>query len=153
LAPWEAQSRVAEPAPEYVNRPIVEQVTNRKFRDQAFRRHVREAYRNTCALTGLRLINGGGRPEVQAAHIRSVEENGPDIVRNGIALTGTVHWLFDRGLISLGDNGHVLRSSQGLPEELERLLPVHGQLTLPVEPQYRPHPLYLKWHRDHKFKP
>lgn len=153
LAPWEEQSRISEPVPEYVNRPIVEQVINRKFRDQAFRRHVRAAYRNTCALTGLRLINGGGRPEVQAAHIRSVEEDGPDIVRNGIALTGTAHWLFDRGLISFEDDGHVLRSSHGLPSELERLMPADGKLILPEELQYRPHPTYLQWHRNHRFKP
>jgi hypothetical protein len=57
---------------------------------------------NTCAVTGLCLLNGGGRPEVQAAHIRAVEANGPDTVRNGLALTATVHWMFDRGLIFRG---------------------------------------------------
>jgi putative restriction endonuclease len=96
LADWEAADRIAEPVPEYVTRPIVEQIVSRKFRDVAFRRHVRNAYDNTCAVTGLRLINGGGRPEVQAAHIRPVEQDGPDTIRNGIALTGTAHWLFDR---------------------------------------------------------
>lgn len=102
--PWEKADRVSEPVPEYVDRPLVAQVVNRKFRDVAFRRHVRNAYENTCAVTGLQLINGGGRPEVQAAHIRPVELNGPDTVRNGLALTGTVHWMFDRGLISIDDS-------------------------------------------------
>ena len=45
-----------------------------------------------CAVSGLRLIKGGRRPEVLAAHI--MPDNGPDTVRNGIALSGTVHWLF-----------------------------------------------------------
>ena len=49
-------------------RPIVESVVARPFRDQAFTRQVRAAYDNRCAVTGLRLINGGGRPDVQAAH-------------------------------------------------------------------------------------
>ncbi len=31
--------------------------------------------------------------------VRLVEANGPDIVRNGLALSGTAHWIFDRGLI------------------------------------------------------
>jgi putative restriction endonuclease len=96
LDDWERSDRLAEPVPEYVIRPVVEQIVSRKFRDVAFRRHVRNAYGNTCAVSGLCLINGGGRPEVQAAHIRPVEEDGPDTVRNGVALTGTVHWLFDR---------------------------------------------------------
>ncbi len=115
---WEQIDRVSEEVPEYIIRPMVEQISSRKFRDIAFRRHVRHAYQNTRAVTGLRLVNGGGRPEVQAAHIRSVEAEGPDTVRNGIALTGTVHWLFDRGLMSFTDDYAIVLSSQGVPDEL-----------------------------------
>lgn len=89
LEAWESIGRVAEEPAEYVARSMIERLVSRPFRDVAFRRHVRGAYANRCAVTGLRLINGGGRPEVQAAHIRPVEENGPDTVRNGVALTGT----------------------------------------------------------------
>ena len=46
----------------------------------------------------------GGRAEVQAAHIRPVADNGPDSLRNGVALSSTFHWMFDRGLISVGDD-------------------------------------------------
>lgn len=87
LAPWEQaeasiatpddERRIADVVPEYTERPMIERLVSRKFRDIAFRRHVRDAYQNTCAVTGLRLINGGGRPEVQAAHIRPVEADGP----------------------------------------------------------------------------
>ena len=69
-----------------------------------FRRVVLRAYDEQCAITGLKLINGGGRAEADAAHIRPVEANGPDIVNNGIALSGTAHWMFDRGLIALSDD-------------------------------------------------
>jgi putative restriction endonuclease len=31
----------------------------------------------------------------------SVEARGPDTEVNGIALSGTVHWMFDRGLTEL----------------------------------------------------
>jgi putative restriction endonuclease len=85
-------------------RPIVEMTVSRPFRDKAFTKAVRFAYENRCAVTGLCLINGGGRPEVQAAHIRPVSEQGPDTIRNGLALSGTFHWLFDRGVISLTDD-------------------------------------------------
>jgi len=150
--PWEQTSAVAEDAPEYVIRPIVETLTTRKFRDVSFRRQVRAAYRNTCAVTGLRLINGGGRPEVQAAHIRSVEANGPDAVHNGIALTGTAHWLFDRGLMTFSDDFRIMLSPHGVPDELDKLIRPERMLALPEAPELRPHPTYLRWHREHCFK-
>ncbi|WP_081644520.1 HNH endonuclease [Arenimonas oryziterrae] len=151
--PWELTSGVNEDVvPEYVTRPIVERLVSRKFRDEVFRRHVRAAYDNSCAVTGLRLINGGGRPEVQAAHIRPVEADGPDTVRNGLALTGTIHWLFDRGLLSLDDQCRVMLSPQGLPDDLDRLIPSNRMLRLPAAPELRPHPTYLSWHREFRFK-
>lgn len=150
--PWELADRVAEPVPEYVVHPIVEQVGQRKFRDVAFRRHVRNAYANTCAVTGLRLINGGGRPEVQAAHIRSVEADGPDTVRNGIALTGTAHWLFDRGLLTFADDYSILLSPHGVPDDLDKLILPDRKLRVPANPNLRPHATYLAWHRENCFK-
>jgi len=153
LAAWEEVDRVAEQVPEYVTRPIIELVVSRKFRDVAFRRHVRNAYDNTCAVTGLRLINGGGRPEVQAAHIRPVELDGPDTVRNGIALTGTAHWLFDRGLISFDDEYRIMLSRHGTSTDFGKLLRAEMTLLLPRgRPETWPHRTYLKWHRENRFK-
>ena len=88
------------------------QLTSRVVRDRVFRRTVLRAYDERCAVSGLKLINGGGRAEVQAAHIRPVEADGPDIVSNGLALSGTAHWMFDRGLISLADDLTILVSRQ-----------------------------------------
>ena len=138
--PWEQVAAVAEEVPDYVSRPIVEVVTARKVRDVAFRRQVRAAYANTCAVTGLRLINGGGRPEVHAAHIRSVEADGPDAVRNGIALTGTAHWLFDRGLMTFGDDYRIILSPHGVPQDLAKLVRPARKLVVPDVPALRPHP-------------
>lgn len=145
---WE----VNEPVPEYAERPIVERVVARPFRDRAFQRQVRKAYDNRCAVTGLRLINGGGRPEVQAAHIRPVEMKGPDTVRNGIALTGTAHWLFDRGLIAFDDDYRLLISPHGVPDDLDKLILPDRRLLVPQNPDWRPHPVYLRWHREAQFK-
>lgn len=152
LEPWEIADLAEGDAPGPTPRPIIQQLVSRKFRDQAFRKYVRGAYGNTCAVTGLRLINGGGRPEVQAAHIRPVEADGPDTIRNGIALTSTVHWLFDRGLISFDDQHNVLLSPSGIPDELGKLIPAHKKLVLPAQPEQRPHPTYLRWHRENRFK-
>jgi putative restriction endonuclease len=126
---------------------------SRKVRDRQFRKRVIEAYDCRCALTGMRLINGGGRAEVQAAHIMSVEKGGPDKETNGIALSGTVHWMFDRGLISLSDAGDILLSSKiNDVESVEKLIRPDRRALLPANGNLRPHPRYLAWHREwHRF--
>ncbi len=133
------------------DRPIIASTINRPFRDAKFRQHVRRVYDRTCAFTGLRLINGGGRPEVEAAHIVPVEKGGNDSVQNGIALSGTVHWMFDRGLLSLADDFTILQSRQ-LNEDISHLLVKDGKARVPTAPHLRPHPHYLGWHREHVFK-
>lgn len=155
LTPW-ADTGVDEPAQaDYVadgfDRAMIAQTINRPFRDAKFRQHIRRAYDRTCAFTGLRLINGGGRPEVEAAHIVPVECGGNDSVQNGIALSGTVHWMFDRGLLSLGDDFTILQSRQ-LNEDISHLLIRDGRARVPAPPHLRPHPHYLAWHRSNVFK-
>jgi putative restriction endonuclease len=134
-------------------RERVEYYSSRIVRDRVFRRIVLDAYDCRCAITGLKLINGGGRAEVQAAHIKPVEANGPDIITNGIALSGTAHWMFDRGLISLSDDLEVLVSRQVNDiESVWKLVNPAKQATVPTSPAQRPHPLYLAWHRQQCFK-
>ncbi len=72
--------------------------------NRVFSTGIKRAYDNTCAISGLLIINGGGRAEAQAAHIRPVHANGPDSLQNGVALSSTFHWMFDRGLISIDDD-------------------------------------------------
>jgi len=133
-------------------RPVVERLTSRPYRDAAFRRKVRAAYDDRCAMSGLRLRNGGGRPEVNAAHIRPVEHLGSDAVRNGLALSGTLHWMFDRGLLSVADDGSILVSRNKVPGEVvDRLIVPSGRLCLPEDPRDHPHPANLRWHRENIF--
>lgn len=134
-------------------RDRVNLLSSRIVRDRVFRRVVLRAYDERCAFTGLKLINGGGRAEVEAAHIKAVGANGPDIVTNGIALSGTVHWMFDRGLISLSDNLDILISRQvNDPGGVASILNKTGRATAPLRPLDRPHPSFLKWHRENCFK-
>ena len=132
-------------------RATVKTILNRKLRDAKFRLNVLTAYDRTCALTGLRLINGLGRPEVEAAHIVPVERNGTDSVRNGIALSGTCHWMFDRGLLSLRDDYSII-ASRHLNHDVSNLLRKNMQAVVPEDERLRPHPEYLKWHRDNCLK-
>lgn len=140
-----------EPSAEF-ERPIIDRLVARPFRNEAFKRQIRLAYDNRCAVTGLRLINGGGRPEVEACHIRPVASAGPDSPRNGLALCGTAHWMFDRGLISIDDDFRILSTRQGLPEDVTRLFLPGGQLRMPDDPKIQPHRQFLSWHRENVFK-
>ncbi|SFQ16461.1 putative restriction endonuclease [Mesorhizobium sp. NFR06] len=128
-------------------------IGSRIVRDRIFRRIVLRAYDERCAITGLKLINGGGRAEVSAAHIRPVEANGPDIVNNGLALSGTAHWMFDRGLISLSDDLEILVSRQVNDlDSVQGFINKTRRALSPVRPSQRPHPRFLQWHREHCFK-
>jgi putative restriction endonuclease len=139
-----------------VNAPLEDQkrrieqiLLNRKIRDANFRQQVCEAYQDTCAVTGLRMINGSGKSEVQAAHIWAVKDGGPDVVQNGLALSGTVHWLFDRHLISLTDDYALLVSHNKVPAELRALF-AHQleRIHLPKDKRLWPHPAYIRRHRE-----
>ncbi len=127
-------------------------LTSRLKRDASFSRMVRRAYGNRCAISGLELSNGGGRPEVEAAHIKPVSACGPDIVINGIALSGTIHWMFDRGLITIADDYSIVVSHNKVPSEAaDRLIRSDRKLYLPAEERDHPHPVFLKYHREHVF--
>ncbi len=141
----------AEPTATF-DRPIVERVVARPFREAAFSGAIKAAYNDTCAFTGLKIINGGGRSEVQAAHIRPVAASGPDSMRNGIALCSTAHWMFDRGLISISDDLDLLLAGGRVPDQVERLLRPEMRAVAPARPEYAPHPLFLRWHRENVFK-
>ena len=144
-----------DPAPFVFEQPRVRvnQMASRVVRDRLFRQLVLKAYDKRCAITGLQLINGGGRAEVDAAHIKPVEANGPDILSNGIALSGTAHWMFDRGLISL-TNDHEIMISRHVnnPDSIENLINKSGKAIVPGLPVNQPHPSFLKWHRENCFK-
>jgi putative restriction endonuclease len=139
---------------------VFEQIRDRKsfsvsrpIRDRVFRQTVLRAYSERCAISGLKLINGRGRAEVAAAHIRPVEKNGPDTVSNGLALSGTVHWMFDRGMLSLEDDLRILVSRQANDRErIMALINKDGFAHPPERLTERPHPAFLRWHREHCFK-
>lgn len=135
------------------NRARASFVASRIVRDRIFRKLILRAYGERCAFTGLRLINGGGRAEVQAAHIQPVEANGPDIMSNGLALSGTMHWMFDRGLITLQDDLRITLSRHvNDVEGVEAMINKSGIARAPDRAADRPHPQFLRWHRDNCFK-
>ena len=135
------------------DRPIEQVVGNQRVRDASFRFNVVErVYDGRCALTGIRMTNGKGRAEADAAHIRPVAKDGPDTVRNGIALMKSLHWAFDRGLVSLSDDGAILTVERGVDASVLGLLTPDRKALLPAKADERPHAAFLMWHRSNVFK-
>jgi len=137
--------------PASFERPIVQRLVSRPVRDRAFATAVQDAYGATCAITGIKVINGGGRAEIEAAHIKSVEDKGPDTVRNGLALSRTFHWLFDRGLIGVSDDYQILVAEKYVDPRLQGLIHPNRKLVLPTDRGTHPHPQFLRHHRE-KFR-
>jgi putative restriction endonuclease len=130
-------------------RERIAQLVSRPVRKRAFRRNVLRAYDERCAFSGLKFINGGGRAEVDAAHIRPVEHNGPDCVQNGLALSGTAHWMFDRGLIALSDDLEILISRKvNDVDSITSFINKNGRANAPDRKSDWPHPHFLNWHRE-----
>jgi putative restriction endonuclease len=90
----------------------------------------------------------------EAAHIKPISVRGPDSIRNGLALSGTVHWMFDRGFISLGapPDYPILVTKKGLPENVLRLFNPDMMLLKPADERFWPAPEYIEFHRREIFK-
>jgi len=83
-------------------RRVVSKIS-RLARDSDFRRKVTVAYDHKCCVTGLQLRL------IDAAHILPVGADGSsDEVTNGICLSPTYHRAYDRGLIFLSEDRHMI---------------------------------------------
>lgn len=133
-----------------VKRPMIQQIIERPFREAAFSRVVKEEYGLACAMTGMSIKNTRGMSEVEAAHIKPVRFNGPDSIRNGIALCRTLHWMFDHGLVSVADNSEII-TKKIVPERIHQILNSDRKIRLPSKYISAPHPEFLKFHRDKIF--
>jgi putative restriction endonuclease len=130
-------------------RRVERMLVNRKVREANFRNHVLAAYDDTCAVTGLKIVNGGGKAEAQAAHIWPVADGGPDIVQNGIALSATAHWLFDRHLITFDDELRLIVSHNKVPARLLTLFtPAGERIRLPRDKAKHPRADLIAKHRE-----
>ncbi len=142
-----------EQMPYEIEQDRVQILTVRTVRDRVFRSRVLKAYDKRCAFTGFQFINGGGRAEVEAAHIKSVQAKGPDVVQNGLALSGTVHWMFDRGLLSVADDRRILLSNHiNDVDGVRKMLNPDGHARWPEQTVEQPDLRFLQWHRETCFK-
>ncbi len=113
-----------------------------------FRQGLMEYWEGRCAITGLTI------PELlRASHIKPWADCESDAERldvyNGLLLAPHLDALFDRGFITVGDDGAVI-ISQALDAPSQKLLGIANQnlWRVPV----CGHLAYLQWHRERVFK-
>jgi len=126
---------------------------SRQKRDAAFRNIVLANYGYTCAATGQR-FHSPHHVEADGAHIIGKDVRGTDDPRNGIALSKSAHWAFDRGLFTISDQYEVVVNPKISNVNVAKfpVLEMHRQnISLPADSFYWPHPDALAWHKQEIF--
>jgi putative restriction endonuclease len=147
------------------DRPRVERLIATIERDARFRQTVMTAYDYRCAVSGF--AAEGVRPGritrlLEAAHVQPVAEHGPDDITNGLALTPTLHKLFDEGLFTLSYDGPTLRVKTSPRLHVSMIRSPDGQFSMPLRDELpvrlpnsaaaAPHADALRFHVRHVFK-
>lgn len=146
-----------DPAENYA-RKIIQQIKEETIeareeelilRSYIFRKAVLRIYNKQCAVSGLKIESAKQTLLVDACHIVPFAQTYDDTIRNGIALSPTLHRAFDNGLISISDNYKVLVHPQ-----LKDYYPKagirqyeHKTILLPKEEKFYPSLQRLAEHR------
>lgn len=128
---------------------------NKRHRDRAFREKVLKAYGYSCAVCNFNVRLSEQLVGIEAAHIKWHHAGGPDNESNGVALCSLHHKLFDRGVFTISQTGHLIVSeyahgSQGFNDWL---LKYHNiEINKPIHPSYIANPTFLNWHYQEVFR-
>jgi putative restriction endonuclease len=111
-----------------------------------FRVAVMEAYSRACAVTLEHSL-----PALEAAHIKSFNNEGPNEISNGILLRADLHKLFDKGYLTITSE-YKLEVSPHLKLDYHNgksYYPMHGNLiNVPKLPSEAPSKEYIQWHNE-----
>jgi putative restriction endonuclease len=123
-------------------------------RGSAFSVEVRWEYIQRCAITGIDISTPTKLFEVESAHIVPLSEGGSDDIRNGLALTQTVHWAFDHGLIGVLPDRTIY-----IPRQVKRMSEnaflkqfEKKRITEAKTASLKVHPDAFSWHLDNKVR-
>lgn len=81
-----------------------------------------------------------------------VETGGPDSASDGITLSRCIHWMFDKGLLSIDTDYRILKSRRYFEPQVDQLFNGSGRIALPENDSHRPHPEFLRYHREKIFQ-
>lgn len=131
--------------------------TSSQKRTKKFQEIVLDNYDSACAVTGLQ-FQSPSHTETWGAHIIPKHKQGTDDPRNGLALSQTVHWAFDRGIFRITDQYEVELNPKVRSARIANfpLLSMDRKpINLPTDKHYWPHAEALAWHKEEvydKFK-
>jgi len=126
---------------------------SRQKRDAAFRSIVLSNYNYMCAVTG-QLFKSSRHVEADGAHIIGKDVRGTDDPRNGVALSRSAHWAFDRGIFTISDQYEVIVNPKISVASVDRFPAIamdRKKILLPEDRCYWPHPDALAWHKQEIF--
>lgn len=129
-------------------------------RNPEFRKDVLHAYGGRCAVCGFDVRMGNETVGIEAAHIKWHSQNGPDTVRNGLALCALHHVALDRGVFGLrprsGGEGYELAVSEHASSRTsigKRILGTEGaRIRMPARGSPEPGPEFVAWYSREVFR-
>ena len=125
----------------------------RRIRSPRFAREVLAAYGYRCAVCAFAVRLADDPVALEGAHIRWHCAEGPDEVRNGLALCALHHSLFDAGAFTVDAERRVdvadRIGGRGFPEALGRY--ARREAILPPGIDEQPAERFLEWHRREVF--
>jgi len=138
-----------------VQRPEIPRAESRQkriARSSVFSTQVGNQYEKRCAVSGINLATPTMLHEIEAAHVVPVSERGSDDIRNGFALTQTLHWAFDRGLFGIKPDRTVfIPSKVKSMRENDFLRTFEGRKVASARTgSLSVHPSAFEWHLENK---
>ena len=119
-------------------------LVRRLARDSKFARLVRERGKGVCAACGAGRSYANANI-LEAAHIRAVEHQGPDVIANALLLCPNHHALFDQGYWTVAKKGRAIIRSKKLPSDLEDTFGKVLKVPWPLDERQ------LEWHSETVF--
>ncbi len=129
--------------------------SQRRVRSDFFRAGVLSAYENRCAISQVGLVHTeldeDINYEVEASHVIPVARGGRDIVPNGIALSRSLHWAFDLGMVWVNAEMRVQVATEVQSDRRNKWLRTFEgrKLWVPDDARLRPSAEALRWHEQH----
>jgi putative restriction endonuclease len=116
---------------------------------------VLDAFGARCAVCGWGVGVQGKPIAVAAAHVHSLEAQGPDAPGNGIPFCFHHHALFDAGLFGYDEDRRVVVSA-AWEDDKRGAMPSLGDhagvpIPEPLDPAWKVRDEHLAWHRDNVF--
>ena len=120
------------------------------FNSISFREFVMNAYQYKCAITH-RAIRYKDLLNLEAAHIKPQAHNGKFLPCNGIAMSRDMHFAFDKGFFTIGDDYKVIVSEK-LHNDWFYQEYNGTQIFVPEVDYFRPEKRFLHYHQEHIFE-